>query len=194
MFIFIYIDIDMPTRKCAENQILRRRFTRLGKRYSAKCIRRVSPYLERHSAYVKRITGKMTRRLRGLTKERRGNTLKCEVGFTLRKAYVRYSTKGSRKLVKGACITRRGSGVTGAKIGPLRKGEMSRFGYVKIDTLSISRRRIALKAAVKELGSLSVWKKLNVLYVFNKNTNKALAKKFNADKDWVRATYGLKAF
>lgn len=186
----------MPTQ-CKESQILRSAFTRKGKRVAATCIRRVSPYPERYSAFQKRIISKMVRRLRGITKANRGNTIKCGSGFILRKAYVRFlkADDGTikKKLVRGACITRRGSSNSGIKIGPIRKGELSQYGYSSIKTLSVIQRRNALKKAVESLGSLSVWRKVNLLYVYNKNKNKQVAAAFNADRNWIKTLYGLKA-
>lgn len=77
------------------------------------------------------------------------------------------------------------------KIGPLKKGELLRFGYEA--KLSSTERRAALKRAVHKYGSLSVWKKINVLYVYSKYSNPALHKKYDADRNWIRRTYGLKA-
>ena len=89
--------------------------------------------------------------------------------------------------------TRRNSrkGISTRKIGPLKKGELLRFGYKAI--LSSTERHTALKRAVAKYGSLSVWKKINVLYVYSKYSNPALHKKYDADRNWIRRTYGLKA-
>jgi hypothetical protein len=185
----------MPPNKCPANQILRAAYTRKsGSRVLAKCIRRVSPYEERYSDFQKRVLGKMTRRLSGYSRAYRGNNRSCGKGFTLRKAYVPYKSSGERgRLVKAACITKRGSSTSGVKIGPIRKGELIKYGYADVSLLPINKRRSALKTAVSQLGSLSVWKKLNVIYLYNKNKNPELAEKFVADRDWVRSTYGLAA-
>jgi hypothetical protein len=183
----------MPVNKCSKNQILRAAYTKKsGARVLAKCISRVSPYLERYSNFQKRTLGKMTRRLRGYTRAYRGNSKMCAKGFTLRKAYVPYKVSGERgRLVKAACITKRGSSTSGVKIGPIRKGELTKYGYADVGLLRVVARRDALKKAVSELGSLSVWKKLNVIYLYNKNKNPPLSEKFLADRNWVKATYGL---
>lgn len=184
----------MPGTKCSENQILRAAYTRKsGTRVLAKCIPRVSPYHERYGNFQKRVLGKMTRRLRGFSRAYRGNTKVCGKGLTLRKAYVPYKSGARGKLVKAACITKRGSSTSGVKIGPIRKGELAKYGYFSVDTLRVNERRSFLKKAISELGSLSVWKKLNVVYVYNKNKNPELAEKFLADRDWIKATYGLSA-
>jgi len=180
----------MP-KTCASNQILRKTFTRKGRKYPPACIRRVSPYSQRYGNFQKQELKKMTRRLRGYRKASRGNTKVCADGSILRKAYV---VMPSKRLVKGSCIKKRGLSVSGARIGPLRKGEMAKFGYVGVKDLSLKERRGALAKAVAALGSLSVWKKVNVLSVFFKNTSPELSAKFNQDKNWIKATYGLKAF
>jgi hypothetical protein len=138
----------------------------------------------------------MSSRLRGLTKKSRGNTTICSNNRTLRKAYVRYTKYGKRKLVKGSCISKRGlsNRKTVKKIGPLRKGNLKQYGYEKITTISLKTRRHALRQAVDKYGSLSVWKKINVLYVFFKNTNPELSELYNEDRKWIKRTYGLKAF
>ena len=182
--------------QCSESEIKRKSHIRTGKRISAKCIRKVTPYPERYGNFQKAQLLRMSGRLRGLTKKSRGNTVICKDGQTLRKAYVRYSKTGKRKLVKGSCITKRGSSnrKTIRTIGPLRKGDLKQYGYQKIEGLSLKTRRQALKQAVERYGSLSVWKKLNVLYIFNKNTNPALSELYNKDRAWIRETYGINAF
>ena len=186
----------MPSITCPKGQIRRKSYTRKGRRYPASCIRQVSPYDERYSVFQARTRSRATRRLVGLKKAARGNMQKCPPAQTLRKAYVRISKQGTRTLVKGACITKRGNPtrLTQGTIGPLRKGELAKHGYVKIAALTLNERHAALAKAVAEFGSLSVWKKVNVLYVYLKNVNPELSAKYRDDRDWVKATYGIKAF
>jgi hypothetical protein len=184
----------MPT-KCGADQILRKAYTRKGKRVAAACIHRVSPYPEKYGNFQKATLKRMTARLRGVSKLARGNLETCPPGQILRKAYVRYSSTGKRRLMKAACITKRGAStrITGRPIGPLRKGELSPFGYTHIADLSLDKRHRALTAAVEKFGSLSVWKKINVLSIYFKNTNPKLSGLYNEDKNWIRTTFGLKA-
>ena len=72
-------------------------------------------------------------------------------------------------------------------IGPLRKGELKQFGYAAHN--SVASRHRSLAKAIKKYGDLSVFRKINVLYVFNKNRNPTLASKFNSDKNWIHKTY-----
>jgi hypothetical protein len=73
------------------------------------------------------------------------------------------------------------------KIPKLRKGELKQFGYSSAN--SVASRHRALAKAIREYSDLSVYRKINVLYIFNKNKNPTLAKKFNSDKAWIKKTY-----
>jgi hypothetical protein len=72
-------------------------------------------------------------------------------------------------------------------IPKLRKGYLNRYGYNTKDT--VQKRRTALKKAIKNYEALSVFRKLNAVFVLNKNTNPSTASKFKADRDWVRKNY-----
>jgi hypothetical protein len=144
-------------------------------------------------------TRRITRRMRHT---RRKETLRCGKGKILRNAYVRYSKKGKktkRTLVPAACIrdvgrTGKGLSTGGPGIGPLREGELSKYGYAKVANLSVRNRRAALKKAVAAYGSLTTWRKLNAVYVYTRITSPASSRIFKEDMNWIKATYGLKAF
>jgi len=111
---------------------------------------------------------------------------------------VRQSRTGKRARVAAGCIKNVGNpgkGLpSGPGIGPLRKGDLSRFGYEHVTAMTEGRRHLALASAVKEYGSLTVWRKLNALYVYTRNTSPSSSAIFKADRDWIRAHYGIKAF
>jgi hypothetical protein len=97
--------------------------------------------------------------------------------------YAGYWSGGSTRRSRKRGLTR--------KIGPLKKGELKQFGYkVKLPS---AERHTALKRAVRKYGSLSVWKKINVLYVYSKYSNPTLHRIYGADRNWIRHTYGLKS-
>jgi hypothetical protein len=79
-------------------------------------------------------------------------------------------------------------------IGALRKGDLKRFGYGKVTEMSETRRHLALAAAVKAYGSLTVWRKLNAIFIYTRHTSPASSRVFKADRDWIKATWGIKAF
>lgn len=125
---------------------------------------------------------------------------RCGRGQILRGPYVRtLSRTGKRSFVPASCIKDKGlpgKGLSSGKagIGPLSTGDLVRFGYENAVYLSKEQRHTALKAAVQEYGSLAVWRKLNAVYVYTKNTLPESSRIFKADRDWINATYGIKAF
>lgn len=70
-------------------------------------------------------------------------------------------------------------------IGPLKKGDLSQYGYAS--DKKVEERHKALKKASKKYGSTSVFRKLNALYVYNKNKSPERANTFKADRDFVKA-------
>ena len=71
-------------------------------------------------------------------------------------------------------------------IGPLKKGTLGQFGYHKVKDLNFKARRSALKKCIKKIGKNSCWRKLNAIWVYNRNTNPSTAKIFKEDRDWVK--------
>jgi hypothetical protein len=76
------------------------------------------------------------------------------------------------------------------RIGPLKKGRLSKFGYVHVNELTEAQRHAAIKKAVQKFGALSVWKMINVLYIYNKShpKNRHI---FKMDRDWIKSTFGI---
>lgn len=72
-------------------------------------------------------------------------------------------------------------------IGPLKKGELSRFGYSSAKPAG--QRDKSLDKAVSEYGSTSVFRKLNALYVYNRNRSPKMSTLFKKDRDYVKKTY-----
>ena len=66
----------------------------------------------------------------------------------------------------------------------LKKGDLIKYGYHA--DLSESTRHKALKKARSEYTSLSLFRKLNAVYVLNKNRDKKRAAIFKADANWVK--------
>ena len=70
---------------------------------------------------------------------------------------------------------------------PMKKGLLSKYGYTS--KKSTNARRLALKRAVKKYGNLSLFRKLNAIYVLQKNRNPRTAQIFKTDRDWVKKHY-----
>ena len=86
--------------------------------------------------------------------------------------------------------TRRGDpGLPG--IGPLHKGDLSIFGYVAVTSLSERKRHMALSRAVREYGALSVFRKLNAVYIYSRHTAPVSSAIFKLDRDWVKDYFGV---
>ena len=119
-----------------------------------------------------------------------GRTLKCKRGQIKRNAYTRKSytrkdgTKVRRTRVKTGCIRDLGKPGKGKKLFTLKKGELSKYGYSLKS--SATNRRKSLKRSLKKFNKGSLIKKLNALYVLQKNTNPKIAKKARSDMKWVQ--------
>ncbi len=70
---------------------------------------------------------------------------------------------------------------------PLKKGELSKYGYKASYTAKV--RRKALEKAIKSYGALSVYRKLNAVYVLNKNRSPSSSRSFLRDRNWVKSNY-----
>lgn len=68
-----------------------------------------------------------------------------------------------------------------------KEHSLTKFNY-KIKDNKEKRHR-ALKKAVKSYGYLPVMRRINVLYVFNKNKNPYIARKMTVDKEWLKKNY-----
>jgi len=113
-------------------------------------------------------------------------------GFTVRRKDKTYRVfpKASNMLVESKCIkevsglSRPGQG----RIGPLRKGELSKHGYSFRRTES--ERKAALKKAIDDYGPLGVYRKLNAVAKLTVRTIPKAANTYSADRNWVRSHFG----
>jgi hypothetical protein len=174
---------------CPEGEYYRKSYTRKGVRIAGKCLRSQTRYASK--------TKVNHTRFRGFRKTKRALSA-CPKGYIRRASYVRYTKSGKHTLVPEQCIPDMGAPGKGYSNGPgigtLRKGELAKHGYSKVSTLSMGARHAALDKAIKEFGSLGVWRKLNAVYVYTRRTAPEASKIFKADRDWIRVTYGIKAF
>ncbi len=186
----------MQTHACKKGQIYRKSYTRKGRRIAGRCIRSTtrSTPSRIHVAATRRTMGI---RMRGFRKSVR-SVRSCPTGMILRAPYVRYTRRGKHVQVPAACIPDVGAPGKGFRggpgIGPLKQGNLTRYGYTKISGLSQEARRAALKQAVEAYGSLTVWRKLNALSIYTRRTSPATSQAAKSDMDWIRSTWGLKAF
>ncbi len=188
-----------------------------GKVVPSRCVRSTTTHKESSENYKAAVARKATQRLRraGITATTVNAKKACPAGKILRKAYVRrYSTnirdrgytvrrgkqlfkaypKSTSTIVKAACVQDRGMAGKGPQaIGPLRRGELLKFGYSyrKNDF----DRHEALRKAAKEYGALGVYRKLDAVAKLTKRTEPKISAIFRGDRDWVRRRLGpIKAF
>lgn len=95
---------------------------------------------------------------------------------------VRRSTKRSKKR-----STKRSKKRSSRKRFVLQKGTLSKFGY-SADLSEASRYR-ALQFAIKHNGPLPIFRKLNAVYVLNRNTNPKKSRIFYKDRNFVKKYY-----
>jgi hypothetical protein len=124
----------------------------------------------------------------GKTVMRKGYTVKRAKG----KDYHIYPEKKS-VFVKPACVKDKGKPglkVPGEGIGPLRKGELKKHGYVFLKHRE--QRHAALREAIKEFGALGVYHKLDAITKLSKHSNPNASKIFREDREWLKRHYELK--
>lgn len=71
----------------------------------------------------------------------------------------------------------------------LTKGSLGMYGYKDVSTKTSTERRSYLIKALKYEDALPIFRKLNALYVVNKNKNPCLSAIFEADRNWVQTKY-----
>tara|TARA_Y100000590_G_C15230959_1_gene830086 strand:+ start:41 stop:544 length:504 start_codon:yes stop_codon:yes gene_type:complete len=107
------------------------------------------------------------------------------------KKYLIYSSEGKKILKNYILLFKNGSG-NGKKpkvFFKLKKGELTKYGYKKVINMTKRARRISLNKAAKKYKKLSLFRKLNALYVLHKNKNKKLASIFLQDRNYIRKKY-----
>ena len=122
--------------------------------------------------------------------------LTCKRGTHPRKSYTRkaYMRKTGVHIAPGevhsqSCV--RGYHGPGKGIGPLKKGNLTKYGY---STSKSSRsRHTALNAAVKYDGALPTYKRLNALSVYTRRSAPATSKAALADRNYIGLRYGYKS-
>ena len=192
--------------------------TKTGKKVPTRCVRSTTRKTESSAEFKKSVSAKQSRRLKKLVPSIRSLSRKvCPPGMIERKEYARrYSTailaqgftrktkagktskvvphKRSLTYVGPRCVKDVGLPGKGVQsIGPLRKGELSKYGYSI--TEPEEKRHKALKKAIEEYGPLGVYRKLDAVSKLTVRTIPEASKKWAKDRDWVKEKYGpLKAF
>jgi len=129
--------------------------------------------------------------LRAPYKRQYTNTVKRN-GFNVRRGnkVVRVYPSATSVLVPASCIENKGLPGKGPKIiGPLKKGELTRYGYSA--RVGSEQRHVALKKAILVYGPLDVFHKLDAVAKLTVHTAPEAHKIFKADIEWVKKNYTL---
>jgi hypothetical protein len=165
------------------------------------------------SATTRRKTRRVIQKIPSIRSASRKN---CPPGHVLRRSYTRhYSTAVRAKgftvkrtngksyhvnpsnkntHVEARCVKNTGGprSKSSKLFGPLKKGELARYGYSF--RASESQRHAALKKAVLEYTALGVYRKLDAVAKLTEHTAPKASKAFATDREWVRKSFGpLKA-
>ena len=114
-------------------------------------------------------------------------------GFTVKrsngKSY-RVNPSNKNMHVEARCVKDTGgpSSKSQKLFGPLKKGELARYGYSF--RASESQRHTALRKAVDEYTALGVYRKLDAVAKLTHSRSPKASKAFSADREWVRKTFG----
>ena len=129
-------------------------------------------------------------------------TAKCPSGMILRKGYTKNIKVKSRcfrssrsmnapiRKMKSRCKRNNKKNKTHHKCNVLfhlEKGTLTKFGYSM--KKSQQSRHKSLKKAIKSVKPLSIYRKLNALYVLNKNKHPENAKVFKDDAEWLKTKF-----
>jgi hypothetical protein len=114
-------------------------------------------------------------------------------GFTVQRSGTTYRVypKARSATIAATCV--KDTGKTGKNIpksiGPLRKGELAKYGYSFRE--SSEKRHPALNKAIKAYGALSVFRKLDAVYKLSEKKIPHVAEVFKRDRNWVYQKYKM---
>ena len=121
-----------------------------------------------------------------------------EKGYTVKRAngkqYRIYPERAS-VYVKPICVEDKGLPGklgSGEGFGPIRKGELKKYGYTYLQPEHI--RHASLKKGIDEFGALGVYHKLDAIVKLSRRTVPEASRVFRKDREWLRLHYKLKAF
>ncbi len=110
---------------------------------------------------------------------------KCPKNQIMRSGY----TRSTGTVVSKHCIEDRGKPGHSVQLFKLVPGVLEKYGYHGIKSVTRAQRRNALDNALKKgFDPLSLFRRINALYVLNKNQNPDVAKLFKKDRDYIKTT------
>lgn len=194
---------------CKKGEIYRKSYSRKTKTNNVKvpgsCIRATSQTGKKTSIENRRFLRNKAKSHEKAKKLSRSKSKTCSKNQIKRSAYMRsgYTRKGytkkdgskiKRSIVKGTivsegCTKNRGGLGRSGPLFHLEEDVLKKFGYEKVKQMTELQRHRSLKRALKGgIKPLPLFRRINALYVLNKNQDPALAKLFRKDRDYVKTT------
>jgi hypothetical protein len=167
---------------CPKSQIVRNGYTRKSGskkiKYPPTCIEAQSNMGIKRVNFDRKI---LTQKKKMHQQIRKLFPIKCKKGEIIKEGY-----KTKTRIVRPTCI--KGTNIKGTKKREptfvLQKGTLGKYGYHT--KVSKEKRHTALKKAILHIKPLSVYRKLNILYILNKNRNPKLSNLFKEDAEWLK--------
>jgi hypothetical protein len=114
-------------------------------------------------------------------------------GFTVERSGTTYRVypKAQSATIAATCVKNTGKKRNDIpkSIGPLRKGELAKYGYSFRE--ASEKRHTALNKAIKAYGPLSVFRKLDAVYKLSEKRIPHVAEVFKRDRNWVYQKYKM---
>jgi Family of unknown function (DUF5771) len=203
------------SRGCVAGYHKRTEYTTAAGTYvPTRCVKSTSPYEQSSKDFKRSTLRKMNSRLDHI--HDKSKDIHCPKGYISRAPYARrYTTsirqkgytvkkasgttykvypKNTTVYAPASCVKdlgKPGKGVPeGEGIGPLRKGEITKFGYSSKN--STETRHLALRKAILQLGVLSTYRKLDAVAKLSLRIAPDSSRIFAADRDWVLKTFGTR--
>jgi hypothetical protein len=163
---------------CPTGMILRKGYTYKSRKIPKGCIKAQSQSGKKRVDIDRAIIRKLGRI--HVTMRKKFGTPSCKRGEIVREGYIRKSGKQ----VAPGCIKGDSTKKKGKQLFVLSKGTLSQYGYHT--DLSKKDRHTTLRRALRHIKPLSVYRKLNALYILNKN--RPLGSLYKGDAEWVKIT------
>jgi hypothetical protein len=176
-----------------------------GRTVPARCVRSTTETSKKTTRRLSAAKEKLLPSIRSLSRKvcppgmierkeyaRKYSTAILKQGYTTRKGK-RYPRKATSAYVKAACVKDVGlPGKSKQSIRPLRKGEISKYGYSMRETEE--KRHKALRKAIEEYGALGVYRKLDAVAKLTERTIPEASKIYSKDRNWIKESFNIKPF
>lgn len=184
------------SKKCKSGEIFRKGFVRRSKsgsktKVKGKCIRATSQSKKKRSDSDKKIIAKRQKSYKLARNKFKDELPNCPKGTIMREGYKRRSSSRSKSKkgswVKPTCVPSLNREKK-PRLFVLEKGVLEKYGYKNISELTEKQRHQALNNALEDIEPLPLYRRINALYILQRNSNPDLAARFRDDAEYVKRT------